>query len=321
MKSKSIVLLLVCAMALHAPSTRAADAYPSHPVKMLVPFPAGSATDQLARIMSQALQESTGQPFVIENVPGAQGIIAAERVAKSAPDGYTLLFSSNTAVASNVALFKKLPYDPTKDFAPIARIGTNALVLMVNPKVPAKSVSELVAYAKANPGKLSAGYGSSSSQICIAMLASMGRLDVVSVPYKGIPQAVSDTVAGTLAFTFVDFGNAMAQSKGGTLRALGVTSEKRSPLLADWPAIAETLPGFDISAWFAIVAPAGTPNDIVDKLADQSMKALDKPEVKKQLTGIAITPAPLRPAETGAFIKAEVVKWVKLARQAGIEPE
>src|ERR1700745_4070724 len=140
MRFPRIVSLLVCAMALHAPVGPAADAYPPRPVKMLVPFPAGSATDQLARIMSQALQESTGQPFVIENVPGAQGIIAAERVVKSPPDGYTLLFSSNTAVASNVALFKKLPYDPTKDFAPIARIGTNALVLMVNPKVPAKTV-------------------------------------------------------------------------------------------------------------------------------------------------------------------------------------
>jgi len=321
MELQRLVLLLACAMTLHAPVIRAADPYPSHPVKMLVPFPAGSATDQLARIMSQALQESTGQPFVIENVPGAQGIIAAERVVKSAPDGYTLLFSSNTAVASNVALFKKLPYDPTKDFAPVARIGTNALVLMVNPKVPAKTVSELVAYAKANPGKLSAGYGSSSSQICIAMLAGMGGLQVVSVPYKGIPQAVSDTVAGTLAFTFVDFGNAIAQSKGGTLRALGVTSEKRSPLLPDWPAIAETLPGYDISAWFAIVAPAATPSDIVDKLASESIRALDKPDVKTRLTGIAITPAPLRPAETGAFIKAEVVKWTRLAKQAGIEPE
>jgi tripartite-type tricarboxylate transporter receptor subunit TctC len=192
---------------------------------------------------------------------------------------------------------------------------------MVNPKVPAKSVAELVKYAKANPGKLSAGYGSSSSQICIAMLAGMGGLEVISVPYKGIPQAVSDTVAGTLAFTFVDFGNAIAQSKGGTLRPLGVTSEKRSPLLADWPAIAETLPGFDISAWFAVVAPAGTPKPIVDKLADDFIKALDKPDVKTRMTSIAVTPAPLQPAETGAFIKAEVGKWVKLAKQAGIEPE
>jgi tripartite-type tricarboxylate transporter receptor subunit TctC len=321
MKMPKFLYLLACAFALHAPSAWSADAYPSHPVKMLVPFPAGSATDQLARIMSASLQESTGQPFVIENVPGAQGIIAAERVAKSAPDGYTLLFSSNTAVASNVALFKKLPYDPVKDFAPVARIGTNALVLMVNPKLPVKTVPELVAYAKAHPGKLSAGYGSSSSQICIAMLAGMGGLDVVSVPYKGIPQAASDVIAGTLAFTFVDFGNAIAQSKGGTLRALGVTSEKRSPLLPDWPAIAETLPGFDISAWFAIVAPAGTPKEVVDKLADESSKTLDKPDVKSRLTTIALTPAFLRPAETGAFIKAEVVKWQKLAKQAGIEPE
>jgi len=313
------LVALVCLLAV--PFAVVAQNYPSHAVKVLVPFPAGSATDQLARIMSAALQDSLGQPFVVENKPGAQGIIAAEQVAKSAPDGYTLLFSSNTAIASNVGLFKKLPYDPAKDFAPVARIGTNALVLMVDPKLPIKTVSDLVAYAKARPGKLSAVYGSSSSQICIAMLASMAGIDVVSVPYKGIPQAASDVIAGTLAFSFVDFGNALAQAKGGTLRALGVTSDKRTPAAPDWPALAESLPGYDISAWFAIVAPAGTPKEIVDKLADASIKALDKPDVKARLVTMAVTPAPLHPAETGAFIKTEIVKWARLAKQAGIEPE
>lgn len=320
MKASRLLVTLLCALAL--PVTPAlAQTYPAHPVRMLVPFPAGSATDAVARIMAAHLQEALGQPFVVENKPGAQGIIAADAVAKSAPDGYTLLVSSNTAVAANVSLFKKLPYDPAKDFAPVMRIGTNALVLMVNPSLPVKTVPELIAYARARPGKLSAGYGSSSSQVSIAMLSGMAHLEVVSVPYKGIPQAVSDVIAGHLAFTFVDFGNALAQSKGGALRALAVTAGKRTPLAPDWPALAEVLPGYDITAWFVIVAPAGTPKDVVDKLADAALKGLAKPDVVTRLGHIGVTPAPMKPDETGAFIRAEIAKWGTLVKQAGIEPE
>ena len=317
----SLMLLGAAAMQLLALTSADAQPYPSRSVRLIVPFPAGSATDLVARLVGAYLQEALGQPFVVENKPGAQGIIAADAVAKSPPDGYTLLITTNTAVAANVSLFKKLPYDPVKDFAPVARIGTNALVLMVKSDFPAKNLQEFLAYVKARPGKLSAGYGSSSSQVCIAMLSSMAQIDVVSVPYKGIPLAVTDVLSGNLDFTFVDMGNALAQAKGGKLRGLAVTADKRTPVAPDWPALAETLQGYDITAWFAVMAPAGTPNEVVQKLHDHTVKGLAKSDVQARLGTNGITPAPMRPDELGRFIKLEIAKWAKLVEEAGIEPE
>ena len=323
MKPMRLSFLVLCAVAMQlvALTSALAQTYPSRAVRLIVPFPAGSATDHVARVVGSHLQESLGQPFVVENRPGAQGIIAAEGVAKSAPDGYTLLVTTNTAVAANVSLFKKLPYDPVRDFAPVARIGTTPLVLMVKSDLPAKNVPEFLAYVKARPGKLSAGYGSSSSQVCIAMLRSMAQIDVVSVPYKGIPLAVTDVLAGNLAFTFVDLGNALAQAKGGNLRALAVTSDKRTPLAPDWPALAETLPGYEITAWFAIMAPAGTPNEVVQKLHEATVKGVVRPDVQAKLGTIGIAPAPMNPNELSRFIKVEIANWAKLVKEAGIEPE
>jgi tripartite-type tricarboxylate transporter receptor subunit TctC len=188
-----------------------AQSYPSKPVKLVVPFPAGSATDQVARLVGQQLQEELKQPFVVENKPGAQGSIAAAEVAKAAPDGYTLLVTTNTPQAANVSLFRKLSYDPVKDFAPVARIGTTSFMLMVRADDRSQTLKEFLAVARAQPGKLSAGYGSAGSQVSLAMLKSMGKLDVVEAPYKGIPQTVTDLLGGTLSFTFVDLGNALAQ--------------------------------------------------------------------------------------------------------------
>ena len=222
-----IVLLLLLLVA--SPFTYS-QTYPSSPVKLVVPFPAGSATDQVARLTGSELQAALGQPFVVENKPGAQGGIAAAEVARAAPDGYTLMVTTNTPQAANVSLFKKLNYDPVKDFAPIARLGTTSFMLMVRPDFPAKNLKEFLAHVRKQPGKLSAGYGSAGSQVSLAMLKSMGKLDVVEVPYKGIPQAITDTMGGSLAFTFVDLGNALAQAKGGKLRGLAVTSQKRTPL-------------------------------------------------------------------------------------------
>ncbi len=226
---KSLVLLAALAFG----AVAHAQTYPSRPVKLIVPFPAGSATDQVARLTGQQLQEELKQPFIVENKPGAQGAIAAAEVAKAAPDGYTLLVTTNTPQAANVSLFKKLNYDPVKDFAPVARIGTTSFMLMVKPDFPAKTLKEFLAYVRTQPGRLSAGYGSAGSQVSVAMLKSMGKLDVVEVPYKGIPQAVTDVLGGTLSFTFVDLGNALAQAKGGKLKGLAVTSEKRTPLGAE----------------------------------------------------------------------------------------
>jgi tripartite-type tricarboxylate transporter receptor subunit TctC len=295
--------------------------YPAKPVKLVVPFPAGSATDHVARLVGSQLQEALGQPMVVENKAGAQGAIAAAEVAKAAPDGYTLLVTTNTPQAANVSLFKKLQYDPVKDFAPITRFGTTSFMLMVKPDFPAKNLKEFVAHVRKQPGKLSAGYGSAGSQVSLAMLKQLGKLDVVEVPYKGIPQAITDTMGGSLHFTFVDLANALAQAKGGKLRGLAVTSAKKSSLAPDLPAIAEELPGYEIIAWFGLVAPAKTPEPVVQRLNDVLMKALARPDVKEKFGSIGADVQPMNPAEFGSFIQAEVVNWAKLVKLAGIQPE
>jgi tripartite-type tricarboxylate transporter receptor subunit TctC len=295
--------------------------YPSRPVKLVVPFPAGSAPHQVARLTGAQLQEALGQPFVVENKAGAQGSIAAAEVARAAPDGLTLLVTTNTPQAANVSLFKKLNYDPVKDFAPIARLGTTSFMLMVRPDFPSKTLKEFLSHVRSQPGKLSAGYGSSGSQVSLAMLKAMGKLEVVEVPYKGIPQTITDTMGGSLAFTFVDLGNALAQAKGGKLRGLAVTSAKRTPLAPDVPAIAEELKGYELIAWFGLVAPAKTPNDIVQKLHDATVKGLAKPEVKEKFAAIGTDVAPMNPAQFAKFIQSEIEHWAKLVKLANIQPE
>jgi len=314
MKLLLVAALLFCSQA-------SAQSYPSRAVKMVVPFPAGSATDQIARVVGQQLQESLGQPFVVENKPGAQGAIAATEVARAAPDGYTLMVGTNTPLAANPSLFKKLNYDPARDFAPIARLGTISFMIMVRPDFPAKTFKEFLAHAKANPGKLSAGYGSAGSQVSQAMLRSMGRIDFIDVPYKGLPQAITDVLGGQVSFTFADLANALAQIKGGKLRGIAVTSQKRSALAPDIPAVAEELPGYELIAWFALVAPAGTPAPVVSRLHDVTVKALAKPEVGARFAALGTDVAPLNADELGAFIRSEIAKWAKMAKEAGIQPE
>src|SRR2546425_1856069 len=252
MKWFASLLLFVC-------TAVAAQTYRTRGVKLTAPSPAGSATGQVARVVGAELQQALGQAFVVENKAGAQGAIAAAEVAKAAPDGYTLMLTTNTPHAANPSLFKKLSYDPVKDFTPITRYGTTSFMLMVRPDFPAKDLKSFIAHVRSQPGKLAAGYGSSGSQVSLAMLKSMGKLDVVEVPYKGIPQAITDTMGGSLAFTFVDLSNALGQAKGGKLRGMAVTSAKRTALAPDVPALAEALPGYEIVAWFASMAPAKPP--------------------------------------------------------------
>jgi len=320
-KRKRGLSLILVGLSLLIFSHADAQTYPSRPVKLVVPFPAGSATDHVARIAGTQLQEALGQPFVVENKAGAQGSIAAAEVARAAADGLTIMVTTNTPQAANVSLFKKLNYDPVKDFAPIARLGTTSFMLMVKPDFPAKDLKEFLAYVRKQPGKLSAGYGSAGSQVSLAMLKSMGKLDVVEVPYKGIPQAITDTMGGSLAFTFVDLGNALGQAKGGKLRGLAVTSQKRTPLAADVPAIAEELKGYELIAWFGLVAPAKTPNDIVQKLHDATAKGLAKPDVREKFASVGVDVAPMNSAEFARFIQSEIAHWAKLAKLAGIQPE
>jgi tripartite-type tricarboxylate transporter receptor subunit TctC len=297
------------------------QSWPSKPVKLVVPFPAGSATDQVARLIGAQLQESLGQPFIVENKAGAQGGIAAAEVARAAPDGYTIMVTTNTPQAANVSLFKKLNYDPLKDFAPIARLGTTSFMLMVKPDFPAKDLKAFLDQVRKQPGKLSAGYGSAGSQVSLAMLKAMGKLDVVEVPYKGIPQTITDTMGGSLAFTFVDLGNALAQAKGGKLRGLAVTSLKRTSLASEVPALAEELPGYELIAWFALVAPAKTPPAVIQRVHESAAKALTKPEVKEKFATIGVDVAPMAPAELGKFIQSEIAHWAKLVKLANIQPE
>ncbi|GAA4326478.1 tripartite tricarboxylate transporter substrate binding protein [Pigmentiphaga soli] len=319
--------LLWCGAALWAaalslsPAALRAQEWPAKPIRLIVAFPVGSATDSIARVVGKEISAALGQSVVIDNRPGAGGAIAAEAVARSAPDGYTLLMGTNTQFAANVSLYKKLSYDPVKDFSPVVLLTTQPTVLLVRQDFPARTLADFVSHAKAAPKKLSAGYGSASTQVAIAKLRTLAGLDLIEVPYKGVPQAVIDVVGGTLDFTFADLGSGLQQAAGGKVRALAVTSGQRSPLAPDWPAAAETYPGIDIFGWHAIVAPAGTPPDVVRKFYEASIKALKRQEVAENLAGLGVTPAPMGPEELGRFIKEDIVRWAGLIKEAGIQPE
>jgi tripartite-type tricarboxylate transporter receptor subunit TctC len=318
--------LLSCAALLAAPAAPAqtqnqAQKYPSRPVRIVVPFPAGSAPDQTARIIGQELQTLYGQSFVIDNKPGAQGAIGAVEAAKAPADGYTLFLTTNTTQAANVSLFKKLPYDPVKDFTPVTRIGGTSLMLVVKPDFQAKNLKELIAYARANPDKLSAGYGSSATQVAIGMLQTQGKLKVLSVSYKGVPQTALEVMAGQISFSFVDAAIGLAQIKGGKLRAIGVTSLTRNRLAPEIPTFAEDLPGFEIGTWYGVVAPAGTPREIVAQLNDAIQKSVNKPEVRERFSTMGLEMMLIGPEEFDPFIKSEIGKWATRIKEAGIQPE
>ncbi len=306
---------------LFAVTLSAAQSYPDKPVQIVVPFPPGSATDMAARVLSEQLQTQLGQSFVVVNKPGAGGSIGAMDVIRSNPDGYNLMFASNSAIASNVALLKSIPYNPNTDFTPIAAVGDNALVLMVRQDHPSTSVQEFIDYVKKRPGKISAGYGSSSSQISAAKLAKETGLDILMVPYKGIPLAINDVISGQVDFTFVDIGNAMAQAKGNRLKALGVTAGKPNSLAPDWTPIAKTIPGYNITAWFGLVGPKGLPANVVQTLESAVQKALTDPVVIKRLGHAGVSPMYLPSGEFRKFIAEEIEKWKLLAKESNIQPE
>src|ERR1700743_3658976 len=243
MRSLSGWLLGLCWLALAAPALAADGAYPTRQIKIIVPFPGGAGPDQVARLVGKHLQDTLGQPVVIENRAGALGSIGAAEVAHAPPDGYTLLMGTNTTQASNVATLKNPGYDPAKDFAPIIRTTTTAMVLLVKPDFPAKDLPQFLQYARAQKN-LTGGYGSGASQISVAQLQSRGGISLVAASYRGVPQAMTDVIAGGIDLTFGDFSVAIPQMKGGTLRGIGVTSPKRNELLPDLPALAEAMPGF-----------------------------------------------------------------------------
>ena len=314
----NLVLGLVLAL---AASVAHAQAYPNRAVRLLVPFPPGSGSDVAARAIAQQLSASLGQPFVVENKPGAGGSIAAMEVVRAPADGYTLLVGSSSALAANVALLKNMPYDPAKDLAPIAGVADSVTALIVRPGFPATTVPEFIAHAKRQPGKLNAGYGSSSTQISLAQLTKLGGLDVTAVPYKGTPLAVNDVLGGTLDFTFADLGSVLAHVKAGTLRGIALTTPRRSTLV-DWPPIADTLPAYDdITGWIALVGPAALPREVADRLGGAVSQALQHTDVKARLALFGLSPMPKSPEQLRAFIAAEIPKWGRLAREANIQPE
>jgi tripartite-type tricarboxylate transporter receptor subunit TctC len=296
----------------------AADGYPQRQVKIIVPFPAGAGPDNVARLVGQHLQEAWGQTVLIENRAGALGSIGAQEVARSAPDGYTLIMGTNTTHASNVSMLANLTYDPVKDFAPIIRTTTTAMVLLVNPDFAAKDLPQFLDYAKKHPN-LTAGYGSGASQISIAQLQSRGGLSLVAVSYRGVPLAMNDVIAGVVDLTFGDFSVAIPQMQGGTLRGIGVTSATRNELTPSLPALAEAMPGFNATIWYGMFAPAGTPADVVNKIHADIEKFLLLPATKAKLANVGVTVAPMRPDEFAAFVKSEVVRWTAEAKAAGIE--
>lgn len=299
-------------------ASAADDDYPKRPIRLIVPFPAGAGPDQVARMLGQYFQDTMGQTVVIENRAGALGSIGAQEVARSAPDGYTLLMGTNTTQAANVSMLKNLPYDPAKDFAPIIRTITTAMVLVVKPDFPAKNLAEFMTYAKAHPG-MTAGYGSGASQISVAQLQSRGGLSVVAASYRGVPQAITDVMGGVIDVSFADFSLAIPQIQGKTLRGIGVTSPTRNDLTPDLPALSEAMPGFEAGIWYGLFAPANTPEPIIKKLYTASDKFLNMPSTRDKLAGLGVNTAPMPSAEFGTFVRSEIERWNRDVKEAGIE--
>ena len=309
------------AIAVYSVGTAVAQGYPNRPIHVIVPFQAGSAPDQIFRITTQHMQGTLGQPFVIENKPGANGNIGVAEAARAAPDGYTLVSANNTTFAANPSLYRKLPFDPHKDFAPIARFITTGLILAVRSDFPAKNLQEFVALAKASPGKLTAAQASAGMRVSIAMLRSLAGVEVLEVPYKGQPQALQDVLGGQVSFTFADYAVGFPQIKAGKIRGLGVTTPKRSPVAPDIPSLGEGIPGFDVTVWAGMAAPAGTPREVVDALWRAADQSLASAEVRQALQAIGFGIEPLDPQAFAVYIAAETVRWAKMVKEAGIEPE
>ena len=295
-----------------------AQGYPTKPIKVVVPYPPGGPTDIVARVVSQKLSEQTGQQFLVENRPGAGGNIGAEAVAKAPADGYTLLVAT-TAHAINPSLFKSLNYQLLKDFVPVSQLTSGPLVIVVNPALPAKNVAELIALAKAKPGTLSfasSGNGQ-STHLSAELFSSMAGVKMNHVPYKGSAPALTDVMGGQAALMFDTMLSAMPHVKSGKLRALAVTSAKRSPAAPELPTVAETLPGYEAIAWNNLLAPAGTPKDVIAKLSAELKKVLDQPDVKERFAAQGFAAAWTTPEASTAFMQSEVDKWAKVVKASG----
>lgn len=316
-----ILGLLAISIAFATGGAAAQNGYPERTVRVVVPFPAGSPADYLARLFAQKFTEAWSKPFVVETVPGAAGSVAAERVAKAAPDGYTLLMSGDAAMTTNVSLYSRLAYDPTRDFAPVTLVVETPNIFVVHPSLPVKSVKELVALAKSRPGELTfASAGSGTSQhLAGELLRSMAKVDIVHVPYKGgIGQAMPDVLSGRVVMIFGNIFATLPQVRSGKLRALAVSSVKRATAVPELPTMIESgYPGFDAVAWFGLLAPARTPDTVVRKLNQEAVRVIALPEVRGRLTETGMEVIGNSPEAFAAQIKAEIVKKGNLVRASG----
>jgi tripartite-type tricarboxylate transporter receptor subunit TctC len=318
--SKRFAFLLV---ALLCASSAFGQAYPSKPIKIVVPYPPGGFNDTLGRTLAAKFTEAWGQPAVVENKPGANTVIGVDYVAKSVPDGYTLLIVA-FPFAVTPSLLRNMPYDTVRDFAPVILAATSPNALVVNPTLPVKSVGELIALAKAKPGSLSyasTGNGS-SNHISMELFKSLAGVDIVHIPYKGSGPAVTDLLGGQVHLMFDNAPNVMPQVKAGKLRALGMSGAKRSSIAPDIPTIAESgVPGYEVAVWFGLVAPAGTPRDIVMKLNGEVLKILAMADVRERFQSQGVEPVGSTPEQFGEHIKSQMVKWGKVVRDAGVKAE
>jgi len=317
----TVCVVLILALVLSSGAV-AQSGYPNRPVKILVGFTPGTAPDLAARILADRFSDVWGTPFVVENVPGAGSNVATERVAKAAADGYTLLMGGNASLVINPSLYEKLSFDPIKDFAPISQVFIAANVLAVPIELPVKTVAELVALARAEPGKLSYGHAGvgTSQHLGAELFKYMAHVDIAPVPYRGTTAFMPDLLANRINMSFANIVNVLPLAREGKLRALAITSIKRSQLSPELPTMAESgFPGFEAVPWFGLLAPAGTPKDVVDKLHDETVKALAAPEVRRKFDELGLEPVGNTPAEFAGVIAKETPEWAKVIKDAGIK--
>jgi len=315
-------LFAAVAATLIATTPAFAQQYPAKPVRFVVPYAAGGATDLIARVIGERLSAHLGQPFVIDNRPGAATLLGAQLVAKAEPDGYTLLMATSTTLAINSSLYKNLPYDPVKDFAPISLAIQHPFVLLVDPKLPAHNVKELVALAKSKPGQLAYASGGSGSfpHLAMAMFQAMTGIDVIHVPYKGSAPALTDLMGGQIAMMFDN--TALTYVKSGKIRALAVTTKDRLSVMPDVPTLQEAgVPGYELAAWQGVIAPAGTPRPVIDRLNANIVKLLHEPETIARLTGDGGQIITSTPDQFAAYIRSEIGRFAKIVKESGAKVE
>ncbi len=316
--NRIVILLFSAALAMPA----FAQNWPSKPVRLVLPFPSGGATDTATRVLAEVLSKEYGQQFIADNRPGANGAIAAEYVMRAAPDGATFFAATHSPMALNPFLLKKLSYDPEKDFIPVAPLALVPVLVVLNPDVKAGNIKELIALAKAQRGKLSYAAGAATGTVASEALNRVAGIDLLQVPYKGNPPAMIDVIAGRVSLTFTDVVSALPHIKAGKLRAIAVTTKARTPLMPDLPTVEEAgFAPYDIAGWGAVFAPVGTPPAIVAQLSSSIRTALARPELRERFLALGLDPAPSSPEELGTFLRAELAKWGKRIKEAGINPE